>query len=249
MVTLLRALSATVAVLGVAVTSACDPGSSAGPPPSGERSAVAAHPRTPVPDAAARVRALSADVDGDGRADAVRVRWLHRSAGPPFRGSVVLSVRFAGGTARRIVIRVADWIDLTDPNTASVPASAAAQLDGRAGDEVIVDFWNTPASFAGYRVIADHDDRLVSIPAPDGDRTRGWWVGASLGTGGHTYGCPDDRITAIVSKPTRAPGMARIVRTSYIWRSGGWHALRQVRTVDAAPAGGWACGRLADWPG
>jgi hypothetical protein len=188
-------------------------------------------------------------MDGDGSRDVVRLRWLHRSASQPFHGSLGVSVHFARGGVGRIAVHIAGWLDMAHPARPSVPASTTAQLDGVPGRELIVNFWNTPASFAGYRVIADHGGRLVSIPAPGGDPMHGWWVGASVGTGGQTYACPTGRVVKIVSSGMQHPGPVHTTRTSYMWRDGGWRLVRTVHTVGAGGAGDWVCSWLADWGG
>lgn len=186
-------------------------------------------------------------MDGDGRPDVVRLQWLRHSADQPFHGSVLVSVRFARGGVGRLAVRIADWVDMSHPDRPSIPTSATAQLDGVPGQELIVSFLNTPASFAGYRVIADHGGRLVSIPAPGGDHMHGWWVGASVGTGGQTYACPSDRIVKIVSSGMQHAGQVPTTRTTYVWRDDAWQLVRRVRTVGTGVAGDWACSRLAGW--
>ena len=156
-----------------------------------------------------------------------------------------MKVRFARGGTDSIVIPVRDWMDHTYQDRPAVPYSAAAQLDGIRGDEIVIDVDSTPASYARYLVVADHGGRLTLLPAPP---RHTWWVGASVGTGGNTYDCGDGHLTAIDATPiSKSRPKYRIVSTSYRWANGGWQRLHRTVRVGSGLTGRWVCNSLADW--
>lgn len=204
---------------------------------------------SPSPFDQATLRIKQADLDGDGGPDRLAFRWMHRSHRPPFTGAVRMTVTFDQGGSRRIVVPVDGWIDRFHQERPTVPFTAAAQLDGKGGDEVVIDVFATAASYFGHRVVTYRAGRLQFLPAP---ARHGWLVGGSVGTGGHTYDCPGRRLVAIDATPIRKGhnqkvAAYRVTRTAYVWRGGAWRLIERHVHTGGGISGSWVCPTLTGW--
>ena len=134
----------------------------------------------PVESSARVVKRLATDVTGDGRNDDVALRSLGSSQ---FR----LTVTPAGSAAFASMEFTAQ---LTDRMPADAALYGAADLDGVAGVELIVQHWDatlaTVSEAVDLSVYTWRDGRLVAEPAPVGGRIAGWHFGD--GTTNQTQG-------------------------------------------------------------
>lgn len=213
------------------------------------RSHLATTSTAPTPHSTRPAHAATADVDGDGKPDAISLRWLRHSPRTPFSGSVRLTVAFARGGSARLDVAVHSWTDArTDRLT--LPSWNAGQLDGQPGQDIVIVADDTAASFTSYWAVSDHARHLVRLPAP-GTPHVGlpgmWWIGGSVGTGGHGFDCVRGRVVEVTS----GPGIDRVheVRTSFVWRHDAWQRIARTSTFAATTGPNQTCEPWRDWVG
>ena len=188
----------------------------------------------PVESSARVVKRLATDVTGDGRNDDVALRSLGSSQ---FR----LTVTPAGSAAFASMEFTAQ---LTDRMPADAALYGAADLDGVAGVELIVQHWDatlaTVSEAVDLSVYTWRDGRLVAEPAPVGGRIAGWHFGD--GTTNQTQGyrffdTDGHRYVDVSALNFTAIGEGRWVGriTRSVWRSGAWRKV-STRTVRLSQA-------------
>jgi len=194
-------------------------------------------------------RVESADIDGDGRTDHISSRWLIRIFRNTYsRGTLLVTVRFASGRTNRVTVPVTDWVNWARPDRPTLPFTAAAQLDGVPGEELVITTNDTPASFDRFAVVTYHGGHLTRLPAPPG---HSWWVGGTVGTGSNTYDCPGTGLIAIDSSPLyrhhRPIATYRNVHIRYTWSGDHW--IQSARTVSRGEEASseWVCQSLMSW--
>jgi hypothetical protein len=177
--------------------------------------------------ALARRATHRADVDGDGRADRVTVRWAALADPTVPLGRLVLAVRTATGatdswSARASYVPTRERAD----GTVGLPWVGVGDVDGLPGDELTLPT-SMGASYVFEHVLAWRAGGLVVLPPPP--PTYSWAQGGSVGTGESDWGCRDGRLVTFRAIPTRPPPDRyvvgyRTVTTEWMW-SGGWHAV------------------------
>ena len=185
------------------------------------------------------------DVDGDGRADRVTLRWTAIRRLDIGRGTVEVTVQFAKGGSARRRLHVPSWTSL-DSDTVSLPTVRAANIDGVGGRDLVIGVDNSPASFDDFDVVAVRGDRLMRLPAPV---RLGWFVGASVGSGGEGFSCAGGVLTASSSGPAHLHHHHEIYRTArktFRWSAGRWDVLRTQVSRGQGEAGGWNCPGLGN---
>jgi hypothetical protein len=185
------------------------------------------------------------DVDGDGRADRVTVRWTTIRRLEIGQGTVEVTVRFASGGAAHRRLQVSSWMSHAS-DTVSLPSVRAANIDGVSGRDLVIGVDDSPASFDRFDVVAVRHHRLMRLPAPV---RLGWFVGASAGSGGEGFSCADGLLTASSSGPVHlhhGREIYRTVRKTFRWFDGRWTNLRTQISHGRREAGGWSCPGLGN---
>jgi hypothetical protein len=105
------------------------------------------------------------DVDGDGHADRVTLRWTAIRRLGIGRGTVEFTVRFASAGSAHRRLQVRSWLAHAS-DTVTLPSVRAANIDGVRGRDLVIGIDDSPASFDDYDVVAARDHRLIRLPAP-----------------------------------------------------------------------------------
>jgi hypothetical protein len=185
------------------------------------------------------------DVDGDGHSDRVTLRWTRISRLDVGRGTVEVTVRFAKGGSAHRRLQVPSWTSLAS-DTVSLPLVRAANLDGVGGRDLVIGVDNSPASFDDFDVVAARDHQLMRLPAPV---RLGWFVGASVGSGGEGFSCTHGLLTASSSGPVHLHHdreIYRTVRKTFRWFDSRWNMLRTQVSRGRHEAGYWSCPGLGN---
>jgi hypothetical protein len=180
------------------------------------------------------------DVDGDGRADQVTLRWTSIQRLETGEGTVELMVRYANGNSAHRRLHVRSWLSHAS-DTMTLPPIWAANIDGVGGRDLVVGDDDSPASFEDFDVTAASGHRLVRLPAPV---PIGWFVGASAGSGGLGFSCAGGLLTANSSGSPhlhRGHDVYRTVGKTFRWDDGRWDIVRTRISLGPDEAGAWNC--------
>ena len=185
-----------------------------------------------------------ADVNGDGRRDAVGL--ARRGGGLGATGAVILRVRTAPHHVVQVRRRLESW-------TGS-PWAGVANLDGRRGKDLMVGR-QMGAAARFYQSLTWRHGHLVLLDAPGPDRWWGTEQSATVRAGwlrraADPAGSVRRRVATREGSSATSPYRGRV--TTYKWTAGGWHRVhgRTVTSLTETRArhwGGFHVPGLARW--
>jgi len=177
------------------------------------------------------------DVDGDGRLDAVQLRWVTFTDRERGRGTVRLTVHLDSGTTVATNLPVFGWTS-RQTEQAALPWFGATRLLGTRGDQLVLGYDDSPAAADGYQVVAYMNGHLMRVPAlPDAADPYEWFAHQSVGTGENGFACEGTGVESITVDPA-----GHMTTDTFRWNGTHWTSVgHHVSHVNGRTTG------ISDW--